>query len=54
MPFERAQQSESEEQGVNSALHTLVRLLARQAAQEAQATAPIPSDNPDSALAPKE
>lgn len=54
MPSERAQQSGREKQDVNSALHTLVRLLARKAAQEAQATAQIPSNNPDSASASQE
>ena len=54
MPSERVQQSRREKQDVNSALYTLVKLLARKAAQEAQATAPITSDNPDPASAPKE
>jgi len=54
MPSERAQQSGREKQDVNNALRTLVRLLARKAAHEAQATSPNPSNNPDPASAPKE
>lgn len=53
MPSERAQQTGREKQDVSSALNILVRLLARKAAQEAQATAPIPPDNLDAASAPE-